>query len=398
MKIPKKLKVVTSPSFFIGLGTSFLVVAFVVVALFQGNTISVLRQGSNLVKLTKSQEEKIASLSARITQLEQEDLRVTNEAMKASVSAVNTSFSLYATLLEKIADAKVQKVDVSKQETELPKIVRLLADLKYQEAKGKITETQDAVVKAVSDAQAKAASSGPPAVASQSLLTGDGLNRQSVQIDSGSFTVTFISADLSSTRILTDSVSENDCVDTTCPTKPLADYVSSNGGFAGINGSYFCPPDYAQCADKPGSFGTLLFNSRLSKYINSDNNKFSTVPMFVQTSDHGTRFMGQTVEWGRDTGIIGGIANYPLLVSGGQPATSDETGGGGRNFIGVKNGRVYIGRVNGANLSQAAKVLSTLGMENALNLDTGGSTALYYNGSYVFGPGRLLPNAVILAH
>ena len=100
----------------------------------------------------------------------------------------------------------------------------------------------------------------------------------------------------------------------------------------------------------------------------------------------------------RSTGIIGGIANYPLLVSGGQPVSSDETGGGGRNFIGVKSGRIYNGRVNGANLAQSARVLSTLGMENALNLDTGGSTALYYNGSYVFGPGRLLPNAIILAH
>ena len=119
--------------------------------------------------------------------------------------------------------------------------------------------------------------------------------------------------------------------------------------------------------------------------------------MFVQTSDRGMRFMGQTLEWGRDTGIIGGLANYPLLVSGGQPATSDTGGGGGRNFIGVKSGKVYIGHVHGANFANAAKVLSTLGMENALNLDTGGSTAIYHNGRYIMGPGRLLPNAIILA-
>lgn len=351
----------------------------------------------NLVTKTQEQEEKIASLSARITELENEDLRKTNEAIKATVSAVNKTFINYATLLEKVSDAKAQKVDVAKQETELPKIVRLLSDLKWQEGQQKITETESSVVKVVSDAQAKVAASGPPAVESQTLPTGDGYSRQTVKTDIGSFTVTLIASDLSATRVLTDTATENDCVDTACPTKPLADYVSSNGGFAGINGSYFCPPDYAQCAGKEGSFGTLAFNFRLKKYINSNNNKFSTVPMFVQTADRGTRFMGQSVEWGRDTGINGGLANYPLLVSGGQAATSDTGGAGGRNFIGVKSGKVYIGHVHGASFATAAKVLATLGMENALNLDTGGSTAIYYNGRYVLGPGRLIPNAIILA-
>lgn len=354
-------------------------------------------QQRSFAQLTEEQEEKIASLSARITELENDDPRKTNELVKASVSAVNKTFINYATLLEKVADARAQKIDIAKQEAELPKIVKLLADLKWPKGQEKITETESAVAKVVSEIQAKVAAAGPPAVESQTLPAGDGYSRQSVKTDVGTFTVTLIASDLSSTRILTDTASENDCVDVVCPTKPLADYVSANGGFAGINGAYFCPPDYAQCVGKEGSFGTLAFNFRLKKYINSDNNKFSTVPMFVQTADLGMRFMGQTVEWGRDTGINGGLANYPLLVSGGQPATSDGGGGGGRNFIGVKSGKVYIGHVHGANFANAAKVLATLGMENALNLDTGGSTAIYYNGKYIMGPGRLLPNAIILA-
>lgn len=355
------------------------------------------RERLDLESLLSQQNEKIASLSARIRELENEDLRKTNEAIKATVSAVNNTFSSYTALLEKVSDAKLQKIDVTKQETELPKIVKLLSDLQWQEAETKITEVKQAVDKTVTANQTKIAASASVASESQVLPTSDGFSRQTVKTDRGSFVVTLISADLSSTKILTDTASENDCVDVTCPTLPLVDYVSRNGGFAGINGSYFCPPDYARCADKIGSFDTLAFNSRLKKYINSDNNKFSTVSMFVQTSDHGMRFMGQTVEWGRDTGITGGLANYPLLVSGGNAATSDTGGAGGRNFIGVKSGKVYIGHVHGANFATAAVVLATLGMENALNLDTGGSTAIYYNGKYVMGPGRLLPNAIILA-
>lgn len=391
-------KILPSPKKFFILGFALLGIILIPLGI---NTVSFItdaqQQGTTLTLLTQEQEAKIASLSARITELENEDLRKTNESIKATVSAVNKTFISYAALLEKVADAKAQKIDIAKQESELPKIVKLLSDLKWMEGQVKIAETQEAVTKALSAAQAKVAASGPSAVESQTLPSGDGYSRQSVKTDRGTFTVTLIASDLSSTRVLTDTASENDCVDIPCATKSLAEYVSANGGFAGINGSYFCPPDYAQCAGKEGSFGTLAFNTRLRKYINSDNNKFSTVPMFVQTSDRGMRFMGQSVEWGRDTGINGGLANFPLLVSGGSAATSDEGGGGGRNFIGVKSGKVYIGHVHGANFANAAKVLATLGMENAMNLDTGGSTAIYLNGKYIMGPGRLLPNAIILA-
>ena len=44
---------------------------------------------------------------------------------------------------------------------------------------------------------------------------------------------------------------------------------------------------------------------------------------------------------------------------------------------------------------RAAKVLAAMGLENALNLDDGGSTALW-SGGYKAGPGRNIPNAVLL--
>ena len=42
-----------------------------------------------------------------------------------------------------------------------------------------------------------------------------------------------------------------------------------------------------------------------------------------------------------------------------------------------------------------ARVLHAMGMQNALNLDSGGSTALY-SGGYKVGPGRNIPNAIVL--
>jgi exopolysaccharide biosynthesis protein len=48
-------------------------------------------------------------------------------------------------------------------------------------------------------------------------------------------------------------------------------------------------------------------------------------------------------------------------------------------------------------MQQFAYVFKSLGATGALNLDHGGSTALYYGGRYIYGPGRAIPNAIIFA-
>jgi exopolysaccharide biosynthesis protein len=47
-----------------------------------------------------------------------------------------------------------------------------------------------------------------------------------------------------------------------------------------------------------------------------------------------------------------------------------------------------------ATMNDSAHVMKTLGMDNAMNLDEGGSTALWYGG-YKLGPGRDLANAIL---
>jgi len=104
-------------------------------------------------------------------------------------------------------------------------------------------------------------------------------------------------------------------------------------------------------------------------------------------------------EWGRDTGADAVLSNFPLLVSGGNIAYT--SGGdakfspkGTRNFVANKGNTAYIGTIFGSSMADAAKVLKTLGMENAMNLDEGGSTALW-SGGYKVGPGRNIPNAIL---
>jgi exopolysaccharide biosynthesis protein len=47
-------------------------------------------------------------------------------------------------------------------------------------------------------------------------------------------------------------------------------------------------------------------------------------------------------------------------------------------------------------VAEVAKVLKSLGVEGALNLDSGGSTAFLVNGKYVVGPGRQTPFGIVL--
>ncbi len=236
-----------------------------------------------------------------------------------------------------------------------------------------------------------------PAPVVNNAPPGSGYSYQYVSTDGQTYGVAIVAADLNSTKVIVDTASESDCSND-CPTLPLADYVSRNGAYAGINGSFFCPKEYPSCSGKTGSFDTLLMNKN-KRYFNSDNNVYSTIPAAIFTPG-GARFVSQSLEWGRDTGVDAVIANYPLLVRGNninftEAANEPKFGAkGARTFISTKGNMVYIGVIYNATMGESAKVLHALSMGEALNLDEGGSTALY-SGGYKAGPGRNIPNAVL---
>jgi hypothetical protein len=125
---------------------------------------------------------------------------------------------------------------------------------------------------------------------------------------------------------------------------------------------------------------------------------YSTVPAVI-FSGNSARFVGASQEWGRDTGVDAVIANYPLLLVGnnlvsGGSADPKLGSRGNRSFVGTSGSTAYIGVVHNVTVGEMARVLQKMGIQNALNLDSGGSTALW-SGGYKVGPGRSLPNAVL---
>lgn len=337
-----------------------------------------------------------AKLHTSFLALKNQDQYKINQALTIQVKQTHDDYAKSINLYQNILDLKAQKQDTTKLDILYGTVVKELADLKTASAEADLTNLDKQITDANTALSALlAANPGSNAPISNAPPAG-GFSLQQVASDVGTFPVAIISADLNSTRVIVDTASDGDCANN-CPVTSLSDYVSRSGAYAGINGSFFCPADYPSCSGKTNSFDTLLMNKN-KKYFNSANNVYSTVPL-ATFSGNSARFLGRSEDWGRDTGVDAVIAMQPMLVAGGNVVYggggSDKFGAKGlRGFIANKGSTVYIGFVYNATMSDAAHVLKTMGLENAINLDEGGSSALWFGG-YKVGPGRNIPNAVL---
>lgn len=342
-------------------------------------------------------EIKLKSVNSELIKLKNEDQFKINEGLKKDIKNTETAYKESLGIYNRITDLRAQSIKTADLDKQFAKVLNELSKLNYSSASSDLKTLTADVAKQEQTLQASSGSVGAQTqaqianVSVNNSAPSSGFSQQKVSTPNGEFLVSIVAADLNSTRVIVDTASDGDCSNN-CPALPLAAYVSRSGGFAGINGSYFCPPDYPACAGKVNSFDTLLMN-RNKVYFNSSNNVYSNVPLvFFSGNSMGVR--GRSADWGRDTGVDSVIAMQTLLVSGGTP-TGAVGGKGAKTFIGSKGNMVYIGVVYGATFNEAGVVLKTMGIDNALNLDQGGSTALWYGG-YKAGPGRNLPNAVVL--
>ena len=223
-----------------------------------------------------------------------------------------------------------------------------------------------------------------------------GYNRFAVGTSRGTFTVYLIKEPLAQVTVKTVTGNSTDCV-SNCPAKPLAQYIGETGAFAGMNGSYFCPPDYADCAATPYKYDYAVYNSFLGKWLSLGNGANGVATFNGKTPG----FYATFNQYGRGPATAG-ISNYPTLMVNGailnfaSQLSDAQNRAGTRGVIAANATYVYLFLVAGASVTDAAFVAQALGATNALNLDGGGSSALYIDGAYKVGPGRLLPNAVVL--
>ena len=329
--------------------------------------------------------------------LKNDDQFKKNLALEGEIKNIQTTYQKALDVYEEMLDLRVEISKNQKTFNQFSEILAFLSKGNYASASANLLILE----KEINSLRVSLASKSAVVVAEvkkSNEAPSSGYSKQGVEVDGQIFVVDILAASLDSTKVVVETASESDCANN-CPVSALADFVSKGGGFAGINGPYFCPAEYPSCSGKTNSFDTLLMNKN-KYYFNSSNNVYSNVPALI-FSGNSARLVGKSAEWGRDGGVDSVIASQPLLLSGGEIRYGDDndakrTQKGSRSFIGFKGSTVYIGVVRNATVAEVAKVLKSLGVEGALNLDSGGSTAFLVNGKYVVGPGRQIPFGVVL--
>lgn len=353
------------------------------------------RLESEIERQKVNAQEELAKISKELEELKTQDQVKKNEQLKAEIENIQKAYRVAVATYDELVEFKNKTKDTSALDKQFAESLFKLSQKDYSGAQDSLNQ----ISTKIEEEEKKIAASFtiPATVPESNAPPGSGYNRQSVNVPGlGSYQVSIVAADLGSTKVIVDTAADSDC-GSECPVLPLADYVSRNGAFAGVNGTYFCPADYASCAGKTNSYDLLVMNHRKT-YFNSGNNVYSSNPAVI-LGDGYVRFVTAASQWGRDTSPNGVLSNFPLLVFNSQVVfggDDDPKKGskGGRSFVANKGNMVYVGVVHSATVAESARVLQTLGMENTLNLDDGGSTALW-SGGYKVGPGRNLPNVIL---
>ncbi len=248
-------------------------------------------------------------------------------------------------------------------------------------------------------APAPAPSNPPP-----TQTAGNGYSHITVSNDHGSFAVDVIKVDLGSgDRIITDSGNTTDCADG-CIALPFTEYLNRNNAYAGMNGTYFCPPDYSFCDGKTNSFNWFVFNYPAKTFLNADKRDYSNAGSLFVFRPGSVTFYRNPQSFGLDTSITGAIASFPTMLADGAWVLDDSlmddkqrTTKGNRGGLGNSGNTVYLVIAHNATVPDLASVMQTMGITNAVNLDGGGSSTMY-DGGFKDGPGRQLPNVILVAH
>jgi len=353
-------------------------------------------EGKNKTQLTNTLS-LLESTKKELEDFKNQDQVKINQDLVKEIESINATYKKAVSIYEDLDDLSYKLKDTTELKKNFAKSLSLLSERNYTQADEVLESVSDSINKELTSlSQKETEIAQTQNIPSNNTPPGSGYSRQVVSSDAGSFTVSLIAADYTSTKVIVDTASAGDCGND-CPVLPLSTYVSRNSAYAGVNGSYFCPASYPTCAGKTNSFDLLLMNKD-KVYFNSQNNVYSSNPGVVFGGSY-IRFLNSASDWGRDTSIDSMISNYPLLVWNksvvfGGDDDPKKGSKGNRSFVSQKGNTIYIGVVHSATVAESARVMQALGMDYALNLDDGGSTALF-SGGYKVGPGRDLPNAIL---
>ena len=226
-----------------------------------------------------------------------------------------------------------------------------------------------------------------------------GYSYQTVSTSRGQFGIHVIKQPLSDITVKTVTGNASDC-ERDCPVQPLVEYLNQTNAFNGMNGTYLCPPDYSWCAGKVNSYDYAVYSSTLGTWLN-EWALVSPQNAIVTVTGKTLRFYRHTYSYDRSP-VDGAVSNFPILLLGGLVVDTEaeqadyQKQKGTKGSIGTDGTYVYLSLVTNATVTESAYALQALGVMDAMNLDGGGTSAMFADREYKVGPGRQLPNAVVI--
>ncbi|MEX0616196.1 MAG: phosphodiester glycosidase family protein [Candidatus Woykebacteria bacterium] len=363
------------------------------------------RNIAGLNEVIKTLNDQVVSLQKDAENLNKENIALKSDNLRVILDSYNQVVGKYEAVKDKTKIYKNQDVAVQSVAGKLPNVVDLILAKKYTEADKTLTVLDNdlekllAAKKKADSLAAKKITSKATAASKPCGIPTNGYCRLSLKTANGTYTIDVVAINLNSKTPITDTANSSDCLNK-CPTKSLLSYITSNSASSGMNGTYFCPPDYASCAAQVNAYDFPVYNSRLKKWINESKLYWSNRAMMAFTSS-GAVFYQRSSTYSGLSGLRAAIVNFPGLVYNGvnivnnYTLTSAQLTKSYRGGIGAKGKTVYLVVARSATVKDFAAVFVAMGVTHALNLDGGGSSSLIYNGSYKLGPGRSLPNAIV---
>ncbi len=220
----------------------------------------------------------------------------------------------------------------------------------------------------------------------------------------GEFEVRMETFDLSSgkVRVITDTAYDQDC-NASCPVTSLKAYAEANGAQHGMNGTYFCPKDYSECQSISNSFFWKIIDTKAGVMVNERSGLGENDPFLTFDSVGQPKYFSHWNDYEDSNFKASAGINSPSLIEDGRVNVDNsklddkqKTVRSTRGAIAVKDNTLYLIHVYGATVPDSANVLKTLGVDYALLMDGGGSSALLYENEYKVGPGRNIPNAILV--
>nr|WP_059051803.1 phosphodiester glycosidase family protein [Paenibacillus senegalimassiliensis] len=170
-----------------------------------------------------------------------------------------------------------------------------------------------------------------------------------------------------------------------------------------INGTFFNA--YTSEAYK-APYGYIVSNGELKMRAGGDKRTIFAYDSNLLTQlIPGTEFTDAFAEGNMEGALQAG----PRLVVDGKVAIDVKTegfrdpkiltGGGARSALGItRDHKLILLTSGGATIPQLAEIMKQAGAYQAMNLDGGASSGLYYNGKYLTSPGRKISNALLVTY